>query len=114
MTLRVGMKVVQFKPWPSNDTAYADVSFTRMGVAYTVREVLTVRGITALRFVELRNPEHRYAGFAHPVEQPFPAALFRPVVERKTDISVFTAMLNPSQVTVDAMNTADFARESAG
>ena len=41
---------------------------------------------------------------------------FRPVQERKreTDISVFLAMLNPSQVTVDAMNTADFARESAG
>ncbi len=90
MTLRVGMNVVQFKPWPSNDTAYADVSFTRMGVAYTIREILTVRAITALRFVELRNPEHRYAGFANPVEQPFPAAFFRPVTSSKQEVSFTT------------------------
>lgn len=114
MTFRVGQKVAQFKPWPDNDTAYPDVSFTRMGVAYTIREILMVRGVTALRFVELRNPEHRYAGFANPIEQPFPAAFFRPVVERKTDISIFTAMLNPSQVTVDAMNMSDLAGEIHG
>lgn len=30
------------------------------------------------------------------------ASRFRPVVERKTDISIFTAMLNPSKQTVDA------------
>lgn len=37
---------------------------------------------------------------------------FRPAVKRKTSISIFTAMLNPSPVTVDAMIIADTARES--
>ena len=32
----------------------------------------------------------------------FRAARFRPVVERNTDISIFTKMLNPSKQTVDA------------
>ncbi len=31
-----------------------------------------------------------------------------------TSIAIFTAMLNPSQVTVDAMNMADLAREIHG
>lgn len=39
---------------------------------------------------------------------------FRPLVERKTDISIFTAMLTPSPVTVDAMKLADHAREIVG
>ena len=114
MTFKIGMPVVQISPWREKDTAYSDVRFTECGVVYTIREIVQVRGVTALRFHELINPAHRYAGFATPVEQPFPAWNFRPVVERKTSIEIFTAMLNPSQVTVDAMNTADFARESAG
>ena len=32
----------------------------------------------------------------------FEAAAFRPVQERKTDISIFTAMLNPQKQGVDA------------
>ncbi len=30
------------------------------------------------------------------------ASRFRPIVERKTDISIFTAMLNPSKQGIDA------------
>lgn len=35
-------------------------------------------------------------------EPGFASARFRPVVERKTDISIFTAMLNPSDKRVEA------------
>lgn len=41
----------------------------------------------------------------------FYARRFRPVVSRKTDISIFTAMLKPSDLTVEAMRLSDFARE---
>lgn len=55
--------------------------------------------------IELPSPESRefYRGWN--------GQMFRPVIERKTDISLFTAMLTPSPVTVDALNMADFARE---
>lgn len=36
------------------------------------------------------------------IDCPFRASRFRPIVERKTDISVFTAMLNPSARKVEA------------
>lgn len=87
---RVGMKVEQFKPWPTFDTAYPDVRFTKMGVVYSIREILTVRGVVALRFNELINPAHSYAGFSCAVEQAFPASFFRPVTSSKQEVSFTT------------------------
>ena len=113
MTFRVGQKVVcvdagstgKYTPWRHSD----DVHGLTEGVVYTIRAVGSFRGLRDnVWLAEIHRP--LCAGR----EYPYAAARFRPVVERKTDISVFTAMLNPSQVTVDAMNTADFARESAG
>jgi len=51
-----------------------------------------------LRFNELVNDPHIDNG----IEPSFYARLFRPVVERKTDISVFTRMLNTQRVRIDA------------
>jgi hypothetical protein len=66
--------------WPGVD--YPDV-----GVVYTVAAAWTNKhGKELLQLVELRIPKkHRKNGFN--------AERFRPVVERKTDISIFTAML---------------------
>ncbi|HQR14200.1 MAG TPA: hypothetical protein PLZ37_06525 [Nitrospira sp.] len=111
MTFRVGMKVTMISPWPPVHNLFGDI-FTEFGIVYTVREVLMVAATPAIYVAEIHNPPHYWAKVGK-MEQPFPARNFRPVQERKTDISIFTAMLNPSQVTVDAMNTADFARESA-
>lgn len=102
MTFRVGMKVV-----------CVDASVDYLGQATNLIEgaVYEVRA----KGTHLGEDFIVVAGAPswHPTKG-YRSSRFRPVVERKTDISVFTAMLNPSQVTVDAMNTADFARESAG
>lgn len=39
------------------------------------------------------------------------ASHFRPVVSRKTDISIFEEMLKPSKVTADLLKIADFCRD---
>lgn len=90
MTFKIGMPVVQISPWREKDTAYSDVRFTECGVVYTIREIVQVRGVTALRFHELINPAHRYAWFATPVEQPFPTWNFRPAVSPKQQVSFTT------------------------
>lgn len=89
MAFRVGQKVVcvdvsndDGKQWIGDDTPV-------VGEIYTVSAVgLTERGKYGIQLVELRRP--RRWGYQ--------ARRFRPVVERKTDISIFTAMLKPERV----------------
>lgn len=81
----VGQKVTMKAPWWEAPSAYGE-TFTEMGVVYTVREAIVVRGKEAIRVCEIVNTPRRYNGFADAIEQPFPASNFRPVVERKTDI----------------------------
>src|SRR5882762_4640883 len=95
MTFRIGQKVMQISPWNDGKSPYSDVRFTECGVIYTIRDILEIKSLIALRFIELRNPKHNYNGFSS-IEQPFPAWNFRPIVERKTDISIFEKMLAPS------------------
>lgn len=79
----------------------------RIGTVYTVSWTGVSEGwdVEIIDLVELPSPAEKE------FERGYQASCFRPVVERKTDISIFTAMLTPSQVTVDALNMADFARE---
>lgn len=102
MTFHVGQKVEQVQDWHSyaaimRHNPYADVEFTRCGVVYTIREIISIDGIPGLRFNELVNPVKKYARRGA-LEQPFPAANFRPVVSRKTSIKIFTKMLTPQGV----------------
>ncbi|MCZ7502008.1 hypothetical protein [Agrobacterium sp. ST15.13.015] len=76
----------------------------------SIGDILTIRSIyfgvvmgkktPCLLFEEIKNPPLPYAegdregGFAH--------YRFQPVTERKTDISIFKAMLNPSKEQVPA------------
>ena len=69
---------------------YEDI--VRKGAPYTVANVYTMPdGDTLLELVEVPAPETRYwcAGWL--------AVCFRPIVENKTNISIFTAMLNTKQ-----------------
>lgn len=103
MTFRVGQKVVCINGEWNHDS----LNHPRKG------DVCTIANI----YDPTRPPPYLQCSYLGLVEFPvahYAGDYFRPVVERKTDISVFLAMLNPSQVTVDAMNTADFARENAG
>lgn len=73
----------------------------QLEVVYRIREIIEWHGKARLRLVDIVNPKCRYArGFAE--EAMFAARKFRPVVEPKTDISIFTAMLKPKKVTEPA------------
>lgn len=95
MTFRVGQKVACIKA--ASIIPYIRPHDTVNGRIYTVRDVYAcpATGKPALRFEEHINPIHPTYG----VECGYFAERFRPVVERKTSISIFTQMLNPSKVT---------------
>lgn len=67
------------------------------GSIYTVRTIMPsfrFRGEATIMLVEIVNKPREYAeGF---VECSFRAIRFRPVVERKTDISIFQKLLDPA------------------
>lgn len=58
------------------------------GAIYTIRSIGMFDGVLAVRLQEItrRKPDNRW-------DLPFRADRFRPLVERKTDISIFTEML---------------------
>ncbi len=102
MAFYVGQKVVCVDDEPGGYPGNApNLAGLKSGAIYTVR---------ALR-------EHDHSGnmglllceIIRPIlsddcgrEQPFYIRRFRPAVERKTDISIFTAMLTPKRQSVDA------------
>lgn len=94
MTFHVGQKVVCV------DASGAADGFIVKGAIYTVRwlgERPRDFG-PGVMLDEASGGFHEEAG----VEYCFCITRFRPIVERKTDISIFTAMLNPSKQGVDA------------
>ncbi len=63
------------------------------GVVYTVREVRPDNGLIGLLFREIRNRLMPQFG----LEPGFAWEEYRKVIRRKTDISIFTAMLKTKQ-----------------
>lgn len=100
---RPGQKVVMFRDFGQGARLRADLEGVVLpvkGPVYTVREIDpdTSNGFVCIRLVEITNGPHVGDG----MEPSFEAALFRPIVERKTSIEVFKAMLNPSKQPVEA------------
>jgi hypothetical protein len=100
MTFRVGQKVVCVEDGPTFQPGKMWSMLSSYPVihgVYTIRDVLLAFSCQYVRLVEVSNPRDNWIpiGYAEPC---FWHALFRPVVERKTDISIFTAMLKPSKV----------------
>ena len=91
----VGQKVVCVDDGPSGFTGRANRVLTK-GQIYTVSKSWehAYRGAPVVLLAEV-DPDKPY-------HECFSAARFRPVVDRKTDISIFTAMLNTKPVEVDA------------
>jgi hypothetical protein len=88
MTFRVGQKVVCVKePHKANPRVTQPV----VGKVYTVRQTYLSWPDSKPGIVldEIQNGIHRASG----QEYGFYASRFRPVVERKTDISIFTEIL---------------------
>jgi hypothetical protein len=89
---RVGQKVVcvdASDDIPGTSIWKADAPIE--GEVYTVLKVGASRcdGVPALLLLEIKNTAIWDFSYR--------ASRFRPIVERKTDISIFTAMLNPSR-----------------
>lgn len=84
---RVGQKVVCINDVPDPGRRFTDCIPPKRGMVYTVRDYVPSHygNWTAIRLVEVvRRPDN----------MGFRASRFRPLVERKTDISIFTAVLN--------------------
>jgi hypothetical protein len=96
MSFHVGGEVVCIREpdWLPEGAAGGSV-----GETYTVRGVFDcdVFGL-GLLLEEIVNPEN----LTWKQEWLLDASRFRPVIKRKTDISIFTAMLTPTKRTVDA------------
>lgn len=96
-SFRVGQKVVCINGEIS-DRELADfyrsegIVFPRTGTVYTIRQILWLQEFYAIRLEEIVNPIVEYRAIT--LEHAFHVDRFRPVVERKTDISQFKAMLN--------------------
>ncbi len=100
MTFHVGQKVVCVDDeWKDVNWKYIPSRPVR-GQVYTVRSVhITERTDgpeVSMLLNEITNPIVAWPKIGKS-EGDFPAYRFRPVIERKTDISIFTAMLTPKQ-----------------
>ncbi|KQZ49739.1 hypothetical protein ASD54_12435 [Rhizobium sp. Root149] len=96
----VGMKVVCIRPSGHLEFSCCCNTVPELGQVYTIRQIEKnpANGEIYFRLEEIVNPPRYYAeGYG---EYCFHRSWFRPVVERKTDISIFRAMLNktPEQV----------------
>ena len=101
---RVGMKVVRIRECdpPRMSPLYENLSLPVKGNIYTIREVYLeeFKGRSekceAILLVEIINTPREWLGGLR--EAGFCSAYFRPVVERKTDISIFQKLLTPTRV----------------
>lgn len=93
MTFRIGQKVVCVRHHKNEHTE----SFIRpeIGGVYTVSGDTLAYGEQYLFLKEIKNAPVKWRDLGTS-ELPFWCGQFRPLVERKTDISVFTALLNPA------------------
>lgn len=81
------------------------IIFPQKGAVYTVRLVKVCWGIPGILLEEIPNQICKLMdmyGIVFECDVIFNAECFRPVVTRKTDISIFTSMLNTTNVRVDA------------
>lgn len=93
MTFRVGQKVVCVDDGPGD---FSGPSFLALNSIYTIRGFCeNIHGEIGLLLEEVRPDLPRLMTGQ---ERGFMQKRFRPLVERKTDISIFTQMLKPSKV----------------
>ncbi len=101
MTFRVGQKVVFIEDYTAIGARYS-VHVPQSGQVYTIREFEDRGERPALRLIEVVNGPRRHRQVSEWVEPAFAVDHFRPIVERKTDISVFTAMLTEEKIGASA------------
>lgn len=93
MTFRVGQKVVCIHTFPQAEWT-PEIAFPNKDAVYTIRAIIAYPAGEGALLREIKNPQvDTFAGFVEPA---FTVRAFRPLVERKTDISIFKKMLAPS------------------
>jgi len=101
MTFHVGQKVVCVDV--TDRHRYGGFVIPVKGAIYTIRKFDDCEGVY---LAEVVNPPTLVAshdgGRIHIDEPSFWLKDFRPIVDGKTDISIFTAMLTPNKTQVDA------------
>ena|SRR5882672_1886203 len=102
MNFHVGQKVVCV----NDDCIEAGVlGPLKKGRIYTIRETglrAWTDGAPCVRLTEIIRGPLCCEGGEEECDTPYWASRFRPIVRRKTDISVFTAMLKPAKETIKA------------
>lgn len=101
----VGQKVVLVRDFDPDRRASAPsdgIALPELGPVYTIREIGDFEGDVTVLLEEIVNKPRFYLDAFEVMEQAFDATRFRPVVERKTDISIFQAMLEPKKARADA------------
>lgn len=92
-----GTRHVDWSAWVSK----WKITLPVRGGIYTVRETRMGPHRQHIRLVEIVNPTAEFCDA--PRQEPwFWAIAFRPIVERRTDISCFTEMLTTEKIGVDA------------
>ncbi len=94
----VGQKVVVAFPYEEHiqaEAASCGDTLPQPNVIYSIREIEPPDpdGFVCIRLHEIVNPSSFFQG-----ECAFNSQRFRPVVERKTSIEIFTKLLNPQTV----------------
>lgn len=100
----VGMKVVFIIPPDEGRVngreGYGNETDPVYGHIYTIRELGFEFDVATLRLVEIVNPPNLYRNSSGAVERQeiwYACSNFRPLEERKTDISIFTRLLQPEK-----------------
>lgn len=92
MAFRAGQKVVCVDDTPKEPWSHEVYCGLTKGSIYTIRFIHN-------EFVWLEEIHRPKIGNIVPADWPFNARRFRPIVERKTNITIFKKMLLPNKVT---------------
>lgn len=99
---RIGQEVICIKSWVLRPgVGYGHEKLPVAGVTYHIREIgiglhLGWPAALAVRLEEIVNPIGYYS--EGEFEPAFAANRFRPIIKRKTDISIFTEMLMGTKI----------------
>lgn len=101
----VGQKVVlaiDFAPEVRASAPGDKMILPLMGAVYTIRDIGEFEGEPLVWLEEIVNAPRFYLDAFAVMEQGFGAFRFRPLIDRDTDISIFTDMLNTQRTGVPA------------
>ena len=93
----IGQKVVCFVDF-SHSRRYG-IAVPAKEHIYIVRDLINIGREPGLRLFEITNRPMKHSNWPQLIEPAFSISGFRPIIEHKTDISIFTEMLTGSSKT---------------